>query len=306
MTKTTNDAQAGLDRPRIDALIDVPALRALLGRADVCVLDCRHDLLRPELGQEQYRKAHIPGAIFANLDRDLSGQKNGQNGRHPLPDPDALAARLRAWGIRSSTQVVAYDASECSYAARAWWLLRWVGHERVAVLDGGWPAWLAAGAPTDTGEPAPAPGDFVCRPALQAVVSLETVLALAGAPQSTEAATAPRIVDARAPDRYEGRNETIDPVAGHIPGAVNRFWKLNLDAQGRFKSPAALRAEYAPILDGRAPQDLILQCGSGVTACHDLLALHVAGWPGAALFPGSWSQWVADPSRPVALGPAPG
>jgi thiosulfate/3-mercaptopyruvate sulfurtransferase len=197
----------------------------------------------------------------------------------------------------------------------------------VAVLDGGWPAWLAAGAATSTREPAPTPGDFVRRPALQSVASLESVVALVHAAlgrspggQTGASAAAARsnagsnagsntarlVVDARAPDRYEGRNETLDPVGGHIPGAVNRFWKLNLDEQGRFKAPERLRAEYQQIFADRAPSDLILQCGSGVTACHDLLALHVAGMPGAALFPGSWSQWVADPLRPVALGAAPG
>jgi thiosulfate/3-mercaptopyruvate sulfurtransferase len=305
---------AGGGSPQLDGLLDVPGLLALVGQPDVCILDCRYDLLRAELGLEQYRQAHIPGAFFAHLDRDLSGVKDGGNGRHPLPEPQALVTRLRSWGVRSTTRVIAYDASESSFAARAWWLLRWLGHERVAVLDGGWPAWLAAGGPTSTREPVAEPGDIVRRPALQATVSLESVVALVQAaqsqsrPQGSAAAAGParRIVDARAPDRYEGRNETVDPVAGHIPGAVNRFWKLNLDERGRFKTPEQLHAEYAAILAGLPADVLVLQCGSGVTACHDLLALHLARLPGAALFPGSWSQWVADPSRPVALGPAPG
>jgi thiosulfate/3-mercaptopyruvate sulfurtransferase len=284
-----------------DGLIDVHALRALIGRPELRVLDCRHDLARPELGSEQYGQGHIPGAVFAHLDRDLSGRKDGQNGRHPLPDPTALARRLRAWGVGSSSFVVAYDASEGSYAARAWWLLRWLGHERVAVLDGGWPAWIAAGAPVETSAPHHAPGDFAMRPSRQPTVSLDAMTAWAGARQSGTRL----VLDARAPERYEGRNETIDPAAGHIPGAHNRFWKHNVDAQGRFKPAEALREEYAGLLDGCPPASAVVYCGSGVTACHDLLALHVAGLDGAALYPGSWSQWVADDSRPVAVGPDP-
>jgi thiosulfate/3-mercaptopyruvate sulfurtransferase len=286
-------------------LIDVTALRALLGRPDVCILDCRHDLARPESGLEQYRQSHVPGAVFVHLDRDLSGPKTGGNGRHPLPEPQALAARFRAWGVGNDTQVVAYDASEGSFAARAWWLLRWLGHERVSVLDGGWTAWVAAGFPTRTDEPVRPPGDFSVRPSRQRVVGLEDVLPIARQAAARGTPARAMLLDARAPDRYEGRNETIDPAAGHIPGAINRFWKNNLDAQGRFKTPVQLRAEYDAILAGRPAQQVIVQCGSGVTACHDLLALHLAGLPGAALFPGSWSQWVADPSRPIAVGPAP-
>ena len=285
-----------------DALIDVAVLRGLLDTPGVRILDCRHDIARPDLGQEQYGQGHIPGAVFAHLDRDLSGVKTGRSGRHPLPEPSALAARLRAWGIGSTDQIVAYDASEGSYAARAWWLLRWLGHSKVAVLDGGWTAWVAAGYPISEQEPAPQHGDFSARSSLQAVDSVDVVAARSAA-TSAEAPTL--LIDARAPDRYEGRNETVDPVAGHIPGAINRYWKQNLGQDGRFKSAAQLRSEYQAILAGRGPDQVTVQCGSGVTACHDLLALHVAGLTGAALFPGSWSQWVADPSRPVVLGATP-
>jgi thiosulfate/3-mercaptopyruvate sulfurtransferase len=297
-------AQAMTDGPAFGGLIGVAQLRARLGRPGLCILDCRHDLADPQAGATQYAAAHLPGAVFAHLDRDLSGAKapDGSSGRHPLPDPEALVARLRAWGVGSATQVVAYDASQGCYAARAWWLLRWLGHERVAVLDGGWQAWLAAGAPTDAVAATPAPGDVRLGPPRQAAVALEAVEDLV----RRRPAGGPRIIDARAPDRYEGRNETLDPVGGHIPGAVNRFWKDNLDERGHFKAPARLRAEYEALLEGRTPRDLILQCGSGVTACHDLLALHVAGLPGAALYAGSWSQWVADRARPVATGAAPG
>jgi thiosulfate/3-mercaptopyruvate sulfurtransferase len=284
-----------------DGVIGCAQLRTLLGSADLVILDCRHDLAQPEWGRQQYRLSHIPGALFAHLDHDLAGDRTGSNGRHPLPDPETLAARLRSWGVGPATRVVVYDASEGAYAARAWWLLRWLGHAQVAVLDGGWTAWLAAALPVDDTVPAPRPGDFRIGTSLQAVAGVAAVLTHA------QAAAAPArlptlLLDARAPDRFAGRNETIDPVAGHIPGAVNRFWKQNLDAQGRFKSGALLRAEYTALLDGRPPQQVIVQCGSGVTACHDALALHLAGLPGAALYPGSWSQWIADPSRPVANG----
>ena len=307
-------AQAAAAAPEAgagDALIGAAGLRLRIGGPGLCILDCRHELLQPDLGRQQYERAHIPSALFAHLDRDLSGAKGAGTGRHPLPERAALAQRLRDWGIGPGTHVVAYDASQGSFAARAWWLLRWLGHEKVALLDGGWQAWLEHGYPVQSGAGGrPAPGSFVPGAPLQATVAIEQVESLvrdAGAAAPGRQGRPPRlIVDARAPDRYEGRNETIDPVGGHIPGAVNRFWKLNLDEQGRFKPPALLRAEYEAILAGRDPAELILQCGSGVTACHDLLALHLAGLPGAALFPGSWSQWVADPARPVAQGPDPG
>lgn len=280
------------------ALIDPQQLHGILNEPGTCILDCRHDLAQPESGRAQYEKGHIPGAIHAHLDHDLAGPATGTNGRHPLPDPPVLAWRLQSWGAGTHSQIVVYDASDGSYAARAWWLLRWLGHEHVAVLDGGWPAWHALGFAASREIPMPAPGDFAIRPSLASTVTVEKVLEYA---LSGDAARE-LLLDARAPDRYEGRNETIDPVAGHIPGAVNRFWKQNLTGDGRFKPATQLRAEYEALLDGRTPKQVMLQCGSGVTACHDALAMHVAGLPGAALYPGSWSEWVADPSRPVARG----
>ncbi len=284
-----------------EGTIGIAQLAAQLGAPGLVILDCRHDLAQPDWGAHQYRASHIPGAVFAHLDRDLAGPRSGTNGRHPLPPPEAFAARLRHWGVGAHSRVVAYDAAQGAYAARAWWMLRWLGHRQVAVLDGGWTAWQDAGMPVSGEVPAGAHGDFRIGPSLQAVTDVADVLAVARAGDAAGAGVA-LLLDARAPDRFEGRNETIDPVAGHIPGAVNRFWKHNLDEQGFFKAPARLRNEYEALLQGRSPRQVIVQCGSGVTACHDALALHIAGLPGAALYPGSWSEWIADPARPVARG----
>jgi len=295
MRPTRENVQGGWE-----ALIDAASLRSLLGRPHLRLIDCRHDLAQPDLGREHYRKGHIPGAVFAHLDRDLSGAKTGKNGRHPLPERAELVARLRSWGVDTTSQVVVYDASEACSAARAWWLLRWLGHAKVAVLDGGWPAWNGAGGPTSEQEPGPRSGNFQERPPLEAIVTIETVIEWS---RNARATSATLLIDARAPDRYEGRNETIDPVAGHIPGAINRFWKQNLASDGRFKPPKQLRLEYDTLLGNRSPQNVAVQCGSGVTACHNLLAMRLAGLQGAALFPGSWSQWIADPTRAVQTGP---
>lgn len=261
------------------------------------ILDCRHDLMNPNAGRDGFAIGHIQNAQFANIDTDLSGAKQGVDGkfrgRHPLPERAALIETLRGWGINDDTQVVAYDAHGGMFAARLWWLLRWVGHPAVAVLDGGLAAWQSQGLPMVTAEAPRARGAIHERPSLAPTVSVEEVLA--------NLATQARIVvDARAADRYRGENETIDPVGGHIPGARNRFFKDNLNADGRFKDAAQLKEEFAPLI-ASAPQ-AIMQCGSGVTACHNLLALQVAGLTGAALYPGSWSEWCADPARPVAIG----
>lgn len=265
------------------------------------ILDCRHDLANPEAGLSAYAAGHIRGAQFAHLDRDLSGPKTFNaagvctSGRHPLPDQADFIATLRRWGIDDDTQVIAYDAQGGMFAARLWWMLRWVGHEAVAVLDGGLPAWLALGQPLATEAPTVAAGSIDLKPSLAASVTVDEVV-------ENVASGTRRVLDARSPDRFRGENETLDPVGGHIPGAGNRFFKDNLQADGRFKPAAQLRAEFAGLIDD--PTAAIMQCGSGVTACHNLLALEVAGLPGAALYPGSWSQWCSDPSRPVASGPA--
>lgn len=261
------------------------------------ILDCRHDLLNPDAGRDAFAAGHIQNARFANIDTDLSGAKTGPDGafrgRHPLPERAALIETLRGWGIGNDTQVVAYDAHGGMFAARLWWLLRWIGHRAVAVLDGGLAAWQAAGEPLALPVAPGARGNISERPSLTQTVSVDDVVANL----TSQART---VVDARAADRYRGENETIDPVGGHIPGARNRFFKDNLAADGRFKDAAQLKTEWTPLFSS-APQ-AIMQCGSGVTACHNLLALEVAGLPGAALYPGSWSEWCADPARPVATG----
>lgn len=279
------------------ALVTVAELRGHLNDAGWRIVDCRHDLAAPAAGRREYAAGHIPGAVFAHVDDDLSGAKTGRNGRHPLPTREDLAARFRAWGIDQDTQIVAYDAAAGQFAARLWWLARWLGHEKVALLDGGWPQWLAEGGAVGTEVPQPPAGRFEPRASLERVVDAPELLAQLGRAELL-------IVDARAAERYEGRVEPIDPVAGHIPGAVHRFWQANLDGQ-RFKPAEQLRAEFAQLLADRAPEQLVAQCGSGVTACHHLLALHIAGLPGARLYAGSWSEWIADPARPVARGAQP-
>ncbi len=279
-------------------LICAAELALHVGDPHWVILDCRHDLANPAAGATAYAGGHIPGAQFASIDRDLSDKTAAPDGdfrgRHPLPSRAAFIATLRAWGIDATTQVVAYDAQGGMFAARLWWMLRWVGHAAVAVLDGGLPAWTVAGQAVSTlPETVARAGNISAQTALVATVSPADILANLGSGQRT-------VIDARAPDRFRGENETLDPVGGHIPGAKNRFFKENLDAQGRFKPAGELRAGFAGLLDD--PATAVMQCGSGVTACHNLLALEIAGLPGAALYPGSWSEWCADATRPVARG----
>ncbi|MFB9288250.1 sulfurtransferase [Pseudoduganella plicata] len=278
-------------------LIDAATLAQHVTDPRWVVIDCRHDLMNPAFGRDAFAAGHIPGAQFAGIDDDLSGPKNSNDasfrGRHPLPERAALVETLRRFGIDDDTQVVAYDAHGGMYAARLWWLLRWIGHEAVAVLDGRLPAWQAAGFELSTQVAPHAPGNIGDRPALTRTVTVDDVVA-----NLTSGVNV--VVDARAPDRFRGENETIDPVGGHIPGAKNRFFKDNLNADGTFRPAEELWGAFAPLFT--APSAAIMQCGSGVTACHNLLAMEVAGLPGAALYPGSWSEWCADPKRPVATG----
>jgi len=278
-------------------LISVAELAGHPGNPNWIICDCRHDLVDTEAGRRAYRESHIPGAKFVHLDEDLSAPKTGRNGRHPLPAPEQFARRLGELGVGNAKQVVAYDASGGYYAARLWWMLRWLGHDAVAVLDGGWNAWTKAGLPSIAAVPSYKAAWFVRGAALVRAVTVEDVARDPGTPQR-------RLLDARSPDRYRGENETLDPVAGHIPGAGNRFFKLNLDAAGGFKPPAALRQDFEAILGAVPPSEVVHYCGSGVTACHNLLAMEIAGLSGSRLYPGSWSEWVADRSRPVAIGSA--
>lgn len=274
-------------------LISAEQLRERLG--SVVVVDCRFDLAKPEAGRAAYASAHLPGAIYAHLDEDLSGPKSTTTGRHPLPDPAVLARKLGGWGISKESQVIVYDADFGMYASRLWWLLRWVGHQAVAVLDGGFKGWTAAGFPTNSDAPSPIETTFVPTVVPEAVASTQEVAALASDPQW-------RLLDARAPERFRGDVEPIDPVAGHIPGARNHPFALNMSSEGRLRSAAELSAQLSKSLDGVAPERSIMMCGSGVTACHNLLALEIAGLKGAKLYAGSWSEWIRDPARPTAKG----
>jgi len=260
------------------------------------LVDVRHDLAQPaDWGAAQYAAGHLPGARFAHLDRDLSAPKTGHNGRHPLPPPEVAAAYFGRLGIGTHMQVVAYDQGPGMYASRLWWMLRWLGHEHVAVLDGGMARWQAAGLPVTTELPAVRPVRFAIGTTLS-TVGVQDVL-------DTLATRARFIIDARLPERFRGEVEPIDPVAGHIPGAHNRPYTHNLTPEGTFKTRETLGAEFDALLAGTPGSAVIHQCGSGVTACHNVLAMAVAGYGDTTLYPGSWSEWVSDNTRPVATGP---
>jgi thiosulfate/3-mercaptopyruvate sulfurtransferase len=275
-----------------DALVSVEDLAT---HPEWRIFDCRHDLTNTEYGRQAYARGHIPGALFLHLDDDLSGVKDGRNGRHPLPDVDSFARRMADCGVDATTQVVAYDNEGGIFASRLWWMLRWLGHEKVAVLNGGLAGWKRSKRALEESVPAVAPREFMAR-VQDMAVDVGQVLADLQSERML-------ILDARSPERFRGENETLDPVGGHIPGAGNRFYFDNLDDDGCFFKPAAeLRAEFAELLAGRPAEQVVQQCGSGVTACHNLLAMELAGLSGSKLYPGSWSEWCADPSRPVARG----
>ena len=271
--------------------------------ADILVVDCSFDLSDPAAGRRAHDAAHIPGAVYVSLDDSLSAAKTGRNGRHPLPERSSFARAMAALGVNQDTLVVAYDNSGSMYAARLWWMLRWAGHAAAAVLDGGLAAWQAEGGTTSPAGDANSAalssgrkaGNFMLRDSLVSAASYAEVLANVGSGERL-------VIDARAPDRFRGENETLDPVAGHIPGAVNRLFRDNLGADGRFKPAARLRSDFLALIGDRPTSLLIHQCGSGVTACHNLLAMEIAGLTGAALYPGSWSEWCAQAEAPIATG----
>jgi thiosulfate/3-mercaptopyruvate sulfurtransferase len=301
-------------------LITPRQLAARLEDPGFAIIDCRFELGRPQWGREAYAATRIPHALYGHLDHDLSGERSASTGRHPLPPVDALAARLGQWGIDAQVQVVAYDQGPGADAARLWWLLRWLGHTKVAVLDGGLAAWQQERLPLDTTPRPASAADFPSAAAAQAHHGRQARRfeprpdgeMVASTPELEELLAKGRLasgdavlVDARSADRFAGRNETIDPVAGHIPGARNHPFTDNLDATGRFLDRGTLRERFAKTFEGVPPDAAICMCGSGVTACHNLLAMEVAGLQGARLYAGSWSEWIRDPRHPIATGGTP-
>ena len=257
---------------------------------DWVIIDCRYDLADKNAGRNTYMESHIPGAIYADLHDDLSGPPVTNRGRHPLPTPDAMKQLFSRFGIDGRCQVIAYDGANGSFAARLWWMMRYMGHEAVAVLDGGWQAWQQANSPVRQGLETRSPVRFQGQAWEDWVVTVENVTA------------ARLLIDSRDPARFAGEMEPVDRVAGHIPGATNRFWKNNLEGNGNFKDSSRLRYEFLELMGNITPGDSVFYCGSGVTACHNLLAVSYAGLAMPRLYAGSWSEWCADPGRPIATG----
>jgi thiosulfate/3-mercaptopyruvate sulfurtransferase len=281
-------------------LIGAAALQELVGKPDLAVVDCRFDLMNPEGGRRAFLAGHIPGARYADLNEDLSAPITAASGRHPLPAPQKFAATLSRLGVGPGTQVIAYDDSGGAYAARLWWMLRWVGHAAAAVLDGGIKTWICAGGALESGEgkavsAAPGAGPLSIQADSSALIDAAEV-------EQRLADAAFLLIDARAAERYAGTVEPIDAVAGHIKGAVSQPFSANLGADGRFRPAPELRRMWERQLAGRSPVQVAAMCGSGVTACHNLLSLEVAGFSGAKLYAGSWSEWIRDPRRPIACG----
>ena len=297
------DTYPSESRAVFTTLIAPAELAAHLADPDWVILDCRFDLARPGWGGEAFAAGHIPQAQHADLDRDLTGAHGPDRGRHPLPEPAAFAATLGRFGVDARVQLVAYDQGTSAYAARLWWLARWLGHRAVAVLDGGLPGWERAGLPVTQALAARTPRQFRAGAgAAPPVASAALARALADGELGRGELL---LVDARSAERFAGEHETLDRVAGHIPGAQNAPFTANHDPSGRFLPPEALRQRWLAQLRGRPASALVAMCGSGVTACDNLLALEIAGLSGARLYAGSWSEWITDPARPVTRGAAP-
>ncbi len=279
-----------------NTLVTTEDLAAHLDDPKWIIFDCRFTLTDPEAGRQAYLKSHIPGAIYVHLDDDLSAPIGNDTGRHPLPDPQSFAQKLCGWGVGVNKQVVVYDDSYGAMAVRMWWMLRWLGHPGVALLDGGYPKWAAREKrPVNADLPEIQRGSCACLPEPSQIVNADEVLHAVHTGEQL-------IIDARPERRFTGEFEPLDPVAGHIPGSINWSFEENLDLDGTFLPPEALRENFQALLKGRAPWQAIHSCGSGVTACHNLLAMEIAGLPGSRLYPGSWSEWIRDPFRPIATG----
>jgi thiosulfate/3-mercaptopyruvate sulfurtransferase len=281
-------------RHLLTTVVSPEHLAARLGDEEWAIVDCQFELTDPPWGERAYLAGHIPGAVYADLNRDLSSPP-GRAGRHPLPDPDRFKEQVGAWGIGPGVQVAVYDQEAGLYASRLWWMLRAFGHDAVALVDGGMARWQREGRPMAPGREQRAPRRFTGTFQADRFATADEVAAFARDP-------ARRVIDVRAPERYRGEAESIDPVAGHIPGAVNRFVRLNVNADGTMRPPAELRAEFEAFIDPVPSRDVVFYCGSGVFSCHSLLALAYAGLEPGRLYTGSWSEWCRDPSRPVAHG----
>ncbi len=278
----------------LETLVTTAILHEHIDDPDWIIFDCRFSLADTSAGEQNYNAYHIPGARYAHLDRDLSSQITATTGRHPMPVASELASKLAQWGLRASMQVVVYDDSNGSIAVRMWWLLRWLGHFSVAVLDGGFPKWQRESRPVEVRHPEVRVADFSCQYEAQPWLTADHI------EQSLEQETI-CLLDARTPERFRGEHEPIDPVAGHIPGAVNHPFDLNLTTTGEFKSPTSLLRQFRRTLGETSSEKVVHMCGSGVTACHNLLAMEIAGLKGSMLYPGSWSEWIRDRNRPVSL-----
>lgn len=278
-----------------NTIISTDQLADIIDHDDVRIFDCRFLLKDPQGGLKKYQEGHIPNAQFADMDTQLSSAMTAQSGRHPLPKSDDFIQQLRAWGVNDDTQVIAYDDISGAFAARMWWMLRWMGHNKVAVLDGGLQKWQAQGGSLSTETPDFAAGNFVADMHMDWLLDIETV-------QAELAKGTITLIDARAADRYTGKDQTTDPVPGHVPGANNLPFGGNLTQEGTFAEPEVIRARFAELAADQPLEKVVNMCGSGVTACHNLLALEIAGLTSTKLFVGSWSQWIRDSTRPVATG----